>query len=138
MKTCTGCKEEKNESEFQARKSSKDGLTARCKDCLSNYDRARASLPHRVEARKKYAQSNKGKIKGNAAKKAWQDRNLIKRSAHIIVGNAIRRGDLIKEPCEKCGEIIVDAHHDNHEYPLDMRWLCKKHHAKLHKDERKK
>ena len=46
--------------------------------------------------------------------------------------NAIRRGDLIKQPCEVCQEKKVDAHHDDYSKPLSVRWLCRKHHAEHH------
>jgi lysozyme len=44
----------------------------------------------------------------------------------------IRRGLLIKQPCEVCGSLIVEAHHDDYEKPYDITWLCKKHHQEHH------
>jgi hypothetical protein len=38
-------------------------------------------------------------------------------------------------PCEVCKETNVDAHHDDYNKPLDVRWLCKKHHREHHKSE---
>jgi len=52
MKTCRQCKIEKDESEFQIRRASKDGFTARCKKCRSEYDKSRANDPKRVKERK--------------------------------------------------------------------------------------
>lgn len=44
---------------------------------------------------------------------------------------AVRNGSLKKKPCEVCGINKVDAHHDDYSKPLDVRWLCKKHHSEL-------
>lgn len=49
------------------------------------------------------------------------------------VQGAIKTGRLKKLPCEVCGEPIVEAHHDDYDKPLDVKWLCKKHHHELHK-----
>ncbi len=46
---------------------------------------------------------------------------------------AIERGDLTREPCEVCGAEKVDAHHDDYYQPMEVRWLCKKHHGEVHR-----
>ena len=132
-----------------------DGYLNKCKECtkkdvhknrLDNleyyrkYDRKRADLPERVELRKAIAEKWKSdpKLKKKSAKqrKAWQEKNLIKRAAHVITGNAIRDGVLVPELCKVCGKNKVDAHHDDYTKPLEVIWLCKKHHAELHKEKR--
>lgn len=133
MKICSKCHTEKEEPEFQVRRASKDGLTAACKECLREYDRSRADLPHRVLARSKYAKTEEGKEARIKARKAWVERNQLKRAVHIITGNAIRDGKLIKQPCEKCGEMKVEAHHPDYSKPLEVHWLCRKCHAEHHK-----
>ena len=45
---------------------------------------------------------------------------------------AIASGKLTKKPCEKCGA-EAEAHHDDYNYPLKVRWLCRKHHAEWHR-----
>lgn len=39
---------------------------------------------------------------------------------------------LERQPCEICGR-RAEAHHDNYSKPLEVRWLCKQHHAELHR-----
>ena len=53
--------------------------------------------------------------------------------AHDAVEVAIANGSLIRQPCEVCGADRVDAHHDDYSKPLDVRWLCRGHHLKLHR-----
>ena len=50
--------------------------------------------------------------------------------------HAIARGDLVRQPCEVCGALPVEAHHDDYSKPLDVRWLCPTHHREHHHAER--
>lgn len=135
MKTCTRCQKVKMECDFQQRKASKDGLTASCRDCLAEYDRSRANLPHRVEARIAYHKTERGKLSGNAAKHRFILKHPFKRKAHIIVGNFLRDGKLIRpERCEKCrADCKPQAHHCDYTKPIEVMWLCKKCHTEWHK-----
>jgi hypothetical protein len=47
---------------------------------------------------------------------------------HAVRGNKIKR-----MPCEICGNIKSEAHHHNYSKPLDVKWLCDKHHHEEHK-----
>ena len=149
MKICSRCCESKDLNLFQIRKASLDGYTAACKKCLSKYDKERASLPHRVKMRKdyqktdafressnkanrKYSKTEKGKL--NSRK--WSDGNKEKRIAHGIVAYKVKIGEIVRCPCEVCGIEKSEAHHDDYEKPLEVRWLCRKHHAEHHKQER--
>lgn len=62
----------------------------------------------------------------------WRRANILKYSAHLAVKRALDSGDLEKQPCEVCGATTVDAHHDRYDQPLNVRWLCRTHHVKLH------
>lgn len=54
------------------------------------------------------------------------------RNAHGAVASALKRGLLVRGRCEVCGEERVEAHHDDYSRPLDIRWLCRTHHRRLH------
>jgi hypothetical protein len=58
-------------------------------------------------------------------------------NAHQIVGLAIRSGVLVVKPCEDCGK-DAQAHHDDYSKPLDVRWLCVKHHSAWHDNNKPK
>lgn len=61
----------------------------------------------------------------------------LKKLVRSSTNRYIRLGLLIKQPCEICGAEKVDAHHDDYSKPLDVRWLCRFHHAEHHKNEKK-
>lgn len=135
MKLCKKCNNEKCESDFHKRKASKDGLAHICKECQREYDRARLHDPKRMKARRDYQKTEAGKKAHNRATKAWADRNAVKRAAHVLVGNAIRDGRLTPEPCEVCFKTHdTHAHHDDYAKPLEVRWLCSKHHSEWHRE----
>lgn len=52
--------------------------------------------------------------------------------ARQMVALAKRVGTLVPEPCAICGEGNVQAHHSDYTRPLDVTWLCTKHHAEAH------
>jgi len=51
-------------------------------------------------------------------------------NARRMLQRAIKRGKVERQPCEICGEIETEAHHDDYDKPLEVRWLCAKHHEK--------
>ena len=53
-----------------------------------------------------------------------------KNYARHAVRHAVKVGKLIQEPCY-CGETKVEAHHSDYSKPLDVIWVCKKHHIEL-------
>ena len=66
--------------------------------------------------------------------------------AQNVVEVAIRERRLAPKPCEVCGawglmkdgRRIVQAHHDDYNKPLEVRWLCQKHHHEWHKKNKAK
>lgn len=51
----------------------------------------------------------------------------------------IKSGKLIKKPCEVCGyDKYVEAHHDDYNKPMEIRWLCRNHHREHHMNEKNK
>jgi transcriptional regulator with XRE-family HTH domain len=62
-------------------------------------------------------------------------RENAQRLAHRRVKKALVEGALTRPgACEVCGSCVrrVEAHHDDYAKPLDVRWLCEKHHRQWH------
>lgn len=149
MKLCRKCGIEKNDSEFNKRKASNDGLSAMCKCCQRAYDKSRANDTSRALARAEYQKTEKGRLAAKEAKIRWAKNNKDKiyksllryRAenpkkciAHGKVAYEIRIGNLHQEPCEICGATNSVAHHDDYDKPLNIRWLCDLHHKKWHQE----
>ncbi len=140
---CNFCTKEKEASAFYVSNKTK------CKECVrlavkenrnskleyyKEFDRARANLPSRVLARKSYAQTEAGKSSHRKSTARWKNQHPKRRSAQIAVGNAVRDGKLIPWSCcalPECGE-HPQAHHADYDRPLDVVWLCAKHHSEAH------
>ena len=145
MKYCFRCERELPLEQFYQHKGMADGLLNKCKDCTKRDSRKQyvqktnepdwVLLERKRQRLKEKAARDQGrrkKRKDNKAQKAWIIRNPQKRKAHSAVSNAIRDGRLSKQPCEKCGDEKVEAHHDDYSKPLNVRWFCLKHHNEYH------
>jgi len=73
------------------------------------------------------------KFRLDVLEKQRSDKNY----AHSAVSIALKNGSLKKEPCV-CGNIKVEAHHEDYSLPLDVIWVCKKHHVLLDKMRRER
>jgi hypothetical protein len=70
----------------------------------------------------------------------WRGGIVSDDNAQNIAEKAIERGQLVPQPCEVCGATgqmndgrrAVQAHHDDYNYPLRVRWLCQKDHHQWH------
>jgi hypothetical protein len=58
----------------------------------------------------------------------WAKQERARRLAML----AVKSRRLTRETCEVCGAAKVDAHHDNYDHPLSVRWMCRTHHKDLH------
>ena len=58
--------------------------------------------------------------------------DLQKKRNREIYKTALRMGKLVKTPCMVCGEVEVEGHHPDYSRPLDVVWLCRKHHMEIH------
>jgi len=150
-KECFKCKKTHPLYLFYKHSGMKDGRLNKCKECTKrdikenyrhnidkykSYERSRANLPHRVKARKDYANTEEGKKAGNKAKRKWTQRNPIKRMAYEMVTVAVSNGTLTKpEGCEKCGDDTrIHGHHCDYSKPLEVMWLCGVCHQAWHRE----
>lgn len=138
LKTCFKCNAEKPLAEFYRHPAMGDGHLGKCKDCTKRdvketraanldhyreYDRARASLPHRKEmAEKIFAR--------------WKQSFPERRAAHNKLAAALKKGVVERLPCWVCGG-KAEAHHPDYSSPLNVVWLCAGHHKQLHAEAQK-
>jgi hypothetical protein len=61
-----------------------------------------------------------------------KERHPVQEAARAAVYNAVKRGSLVRLPCEVCGEPKSQGHHDDYSKPLSVRWLCRTHHDEHH------
>ncbi len=139
-------------TEFYAHPRMADGRLNKCKTCCKSQQRARARKLSKdwrwtvSEMERHRLKSRKARLEGRATiETPEQAKNRMERyrvahhervSAHRKVKNAILTKKLIPKSCEYCGKKKVQAHHPDYTKPLDVRWLCVKHHAQVHVEER--
>ncbi len=132
MKECFRCKRTLPLTDFYKHPEMADGHLGKCKEC--NKQDVRANYEKRREQyleydRKRYRES----AKRRAGIEASQQRHPDKDRARIRLRSAVAGGKIQKKPCEVCGNVKVDAHHDDYSKPLSVRWLCRKHHMEHHR-----
>lgn len=130
-KTCFKCNRSLPIADFYAHPQMGDGRLNKCKECTkkdvsANY---RANRPHFIEYEAMRARTTERR---KARYEYLKSRDPIKRHATNMTSGAIRNGRLVRKPCEKCGTEKVEAHHDDYTKPLDVRWLCRRHHLEHH------
>lgn len=81
----------------------------------------------RAASYRRYAEQRRQANRRRAA--AEPERRRARRAAFA----AVQRGEVEKKPCAVCGETRrVYAHHEDYDKPLDVVWLCARHHAERH------
>ena len=133
-KHCRTCDKTKPCSDFHIRAASADGLAAKCRLCAKEYDKRRDTLPHRVSLKAAYQKTERGKASIKRTRIKYKEMYPKRRAAHVAVGNALRDGKIKSSSCEVCGNPKAQAHHDDYNKPLDVRWLCTTHHSQWHKE----
>jgi hypothetical protein len=137
IKTCFKCRQLLTLDNFYKHPQMADGHLNKCKDCARTdvsenrsknceyyrtYDRGRANLPHRVKARVEYTAGYRNQFPNR--KKAMNE-----------LGNAIREGRVLPQPCWICGA-KAHGHHPDYDAPLAVAWLCAIHHKQVHLESR--
>lgn len=133
-KQCFKCKKIKDIKLFYVHKQMGDGYLGKCKKCAKKdvknwykntiekrqeYERERFKRPERKKQVLGYQKQRREKYKG---------KNL----ARAKINNGYKNGTIKKQPCEVCGNPKTQAHHPDYRKPLDVKWLCFKHHRELH------
>ncbi len=151
-KVCFKCGQEKVIDEFYRHPKMADGYLGKCKQCTKDdvarnyqknhgyyvqYEKGRASLPHRKQLHKQYAKSHPDVIREcrrrttkrhPETKLRYRQRHPDRIYARTMLAYAVRLGKIQKQPCVVCGDPRSEGHHSDYSKPLDVVWLCNKHH----------
>lgn len=60
----------------------------------------------------------------NSYRRKYRKQNPKRYKAMEIVYHAKKNGQLKKKPCEICDSLESQAHHEDYNKPLEVRWLC--------------
>lgn len=133
MKECCVCHAVLPISEYYPYSKDKSRPMAYCKNCHKLRMR-QATLKYadkRKAARAIYRMRPKVKAREMATTKKMYSLYREKQLARMKVYNAVKNGKLKRLACW-CGDIKVQAHHDDYNKPLEVRWLCRRHHNEVH------
>jgi hypothetical protein len=162
-KKCTRCGAEKPHSEYYlGGRRHKRCLNSWCKTCQNEWgreyskinreririrakeyrhenpdlfiERARAVYPRRAAKIKEWARNNKEKRceTSRVSRQKFPEKFRARAALH----KALRLGVLKRGRCEVCGAEKTQAHHDDYSKPLEVRFLCPKHHMEIHRRKR--
>jgi len=133
-KLCVKCNCYISRSDFYYHESSKDKLRSYCKNCdhKSSALRNRADPDRAIKDKARFS-TEQGRADKLSQVKRYHEKYPERYKARQELNRAIRNGIIIQKPCKVCGFCITEAHHDDYSKPLDVIWLCKKHHAERHR-----
>jgi len=138
---CKLCENTKDANDFIKRKPKEPDSQKNvrcCRECNRKRNKARYDSNSNVreksaKATMVWAKRNRDKLK--VYHERYEKKFIVKRKAKDAVNYEIRKGRMIRRPCEACKTTKnVHAHHDFYEQEqwLNVRWLCCKHHNKWH------
>lgn len=126
MKRCFKCQQMKPLDEFYAHPMMKDGHLNKCKECTRSdvHRNYMSRIEHYRQYERQRNQTPERRLAAGEYQRVRRLRNPDKFKAWTMVNNAVRDGRLMREPCQNCGSVPAQAHHDDYSKPLDVRWLC--------------
>lgn len=139
-KNCYMCKKKRSLRMFYSSKHTTTGLRSECKNCSKDYNqRPEVKKSKALQSRRSYT-TEKSRIREAQPKTKAMRKRIHQRRKHTvnfisrqITFLAVKAGIIKRTPCEVCGAKKVQGHHDNYYKPLEVRWLCPKHHGEFHR-----
>lgn len=134
QKACIRCDAVKDAGEFYRHHAMADGYLNKCKSCCKAEAAANraAKLGHYRDYDRRRTATETRKQSVAERQRRYRKANPSKQIARAAVARAIRLGVLVRQPCEECGCDLAEAHHEDYSKPLDVRWLCRRHHLIRH------
>jgi len=139
MKRCFKCQQELPIEQFYRHRRMADGRLGKCKECAKRDARQRELRlrddpawieSQRRRGREKYYRLYRPENPIHRRRDGWPDE--VKAWARTKLHNAIRDGRIERpNSCESCGRMPprgkkcgIEAHHEDYNKPLEVRWLC--------------
>lgn len=131
-RVCQHCKLLKSKSEFGIDSKRKDGFQVWCKHRKSTWskqNRSKLMEKQRIAQPIWRAKNRRKTVEyAHAQDLKWPE----KRKARMACQHAVRTGKIVRGCCVVCGNPKTQGHHEDYSKPLDVVWLCVKHHAEVH------
>lgn len=135
IKVCRQCRVGQPLSAFYEHAEMADGHLNICKECVkARVRKHRRENDHvREYDLRRHRENPRRREKAKVILNRWRRNTPGADSAHCHVTRAIRDGRLTREPCVVCGTCNrLHAHHEDYAKPLDVIWLCVRHHRLHH------
>lgn len=134
VKVCKECGLEKELEHFY-NSNNKDGKRGKCILCFKKQNNKWNKLNKYWLKVRDWEKNNRERYLKNhlIASKKHEIKYPLEIAARRKAISAVYSGILKREVCIKCGDTKVQAHHEDYNKPLDVVWLCSKHHHELHK-----
>ena len=137
MILCSMCKKTLPFSEYHRDRSCRRGWKYKCKRCSVLWRRNHWNV--NPDVRQEHIRQGSVRAKTKSGKQShilsvekWKDANKIATKAQRALRSAIKRGNIVRQPCEVCGEVKSHGHHDDYSKPFAVIWLCSRHHKARH------
>jgi len=133
-KLCSKCKRELplTKKYWSKNKWNKDGWMYQCRECKKMYDRIYSRKYREEHPEWKKADNKKNLGLQKRLIREHENRYPERISANRILQYAVKKGSIKKEPCVVCGNPKSQGHHPDYSKPLEVVWLCAKHHKAIH------
>jgi len=120
-KVCTKCGQFKALGEYHKNHMAADGLLTHCKECQRASCRFWNKV--RLQARRE-------------SMRDWHLEHPLASNAHKTANRAVHSGKLVRLACQVCGDPKTVAHHADYARPLDVTWVCRACHKRVHASRR--
>lgn len=132
-KKCIQCQEIKPLEVFKWDGRIKGKKGSICRKC--DNERSRTYYLNNIEkVRKRKREASRKKTKKQLYERYLRvkAKDPEKYKARYTLRNAVKWGKVIKQPCQVCGNVKSQGHHEDYSKPLEVIWLCKEHHDDKH------
>ena len=121
---CRSCRTEQNKEYRQNPKAKARQREYSKQYAIDNYDRL-------LDKSREWRENNR-EIH-NAANRRWRIENPEKAKAQRKLRHEVEMGRMVRGACEACGSQKTQGHHEDYSKPLEVVWLCAKHHGQRHR-----